>query len=105
VGDPSIPVRSCVALALRAVLKYDRETALFLFSRLCETEDVLLQSSSVEHFIAPALHTHFTTLESILQRMLRSSVPGVTRVGARLACVASLITERAPSSGEFPHFL
>ncbi len=95
VDDPSIPVRSCVALALRAVLKYDRETALSLFSQLCETEDVLLQTSSVEHFIAPALHTHFTTLEPILQRMLQSSVPGVTRVGARLACVASLITEQA----------
>jgi hypothetical protein len=95
VGDPSIPVRSCVALALRAVLKYDRERALSLFSRLCETEDVLLQTSSVEHFIAPALHTHFPILEPILQRMLQSSVPGVTRVGAHLACVASLITEQA----------
>lgn len=50
VRDPSIPVRSCVALALRAVLKHDQETALFLFSQLCETEDVLLQASPAEAF-------------------------------------------------------
>lgn len=95
VDDPSIPVRACIALALRALLKYDREMALSLFLVLCNTEDVLLQASSIEQFIAPALHTHFVTLEPILQRMLQSSVPGVTRVGARLACIASLITEQA----------
>ncbi|GHO65546.1 hypothetical protein KSC_044380 [Ktedonobacter sp. SOSP1-52] len=97
VQDPSIPVRSCVALALRAVLRYDRESALSLFSQLCETEDILLQTSAIEQFIAQALHTHFTTVEPILQRMLQSSIPNVTRVGARLICVASLVTEQARS--------
>ena len=100
VADPSLPVRSCVALALRVVLKYDRETALSLFLQLCQTEDVLLQTSSVEQFIAPALHTHFAMVEPILQRMLQSNIAGVTRVGARLVCVAALITEQARSLTE-----
>lgn len=43
----------------------------------------------------PALLRHFVIVEPILQRMLQSSVPDVARVGARLACVASLITEHA----------
>jgi hypothetical protein len=95
VQDPSIPVRSCVALALRAVLKHDWDLALSLFFQLCQTEDVLLQARPVEQFLIAAAHTHFKIVLSLTQRMLQSTVPGVVRVGARVVCIASLITEQA----------
>ena len=49
VQDPSIAARSCVAQALIAVLRYDRDLAVALFKQLCDTEDALLKT----HFIEP----------------------------------------------------
>ena len=97
VKDPSIAVRSCVAEAITAVLNYDRDLAIDLFLELCETEDALLGSKTVECFLYYTLPTHFERLKPILDRMLNSSLPDVVKVGARQACVASLSIEEAAS--------
>lgn len=90
VQDPSIAVRSCVAQALVAVLRFDREFAVQLFQQLCNTEDALLGTPFVERFMYFALQTHFRELSPILERMVDSEIPDVASTGARQACVAAL---------------
>lgn len=101
VRDPSIAVRSCAAEALTAVLNYDRDLAVSLFQQLCETEDVLLGTHSIEHFLYYALPTHFQKLASIVERMIMSELPEVVKVGARQACLASLVVEEARWLADF----
>ena len=90
VQDPSIAVRSCVAQALIAVLRYDRDLAIELFKQLCETEDVLLKTRFIERFIYFGIQPHFEVLSPVLLRMVNSQVPEVASVGARQASVAGL---------------
>lgn len=100
VQDPSIAVRSFAAEALTAMLNYNRDVAVSLFLELCTTEDVFLATLTVEDFLYYALPTHFQKLASILERMISSDLPEVVRVGARQACLSSLIIEEAHSFAE-----
>ena len=95
VQDPSIAVRSCVAQALLCVLRHDRDLAVSLFLRLCDTEDVLLGTSRVERFLYYAIATHFEALVPTLERMIASEVEDVATAGARQACLAALSFEEA----------
>lgn len=95
VQDPSIAVRSWVLRTLTAVLVHDRDLAIRLFKKLCETEDVLLGTNNVEYFIKYASQTHFCCLKPILERMLTSEVPEAVRIAARQVCLASLYVEEA----------
>jgi hypothetical protein len=97
VRDRSIAVRSCAAEALTAMLNYDRELAVNLFLELCETEDALLGTDTVEHFLYYTLPTHFQKLAPILERAIASDLPDVVKVGARQACLSSLSREEARS--------
>ncbi len=90
VQDTSIAVRSCVSQALIPVLRYDRDLAVELFRRLCNTEDVLLHTPFIERFMYFALQTHFQELAPILERMVNSEIPDVASTGARQACLAAL---------------
>ena len=100
VQDSSIGVRSCAAEALTAMLNYDRDIAVSLFQQLCNTEDALLGTPTVEYFLCYALQTHFEVLASIVERMIRSDLPEVVKVGTRQACRAALIIEEARSLAE-----
>ncbi len=95
VQDPSLAVRSCVAQALLAVLRHDRDLAVDLFRQLCNTEDVLLQTHFIERFMHLAVQTHFQELSPILERMIHSLAPDVASAGARQACLAALDLEEA----------
>jgi hypothetical protein len=95
VQDPSIAVRTCAAEALTAVLNYDRDLAVSLFQQLCETEDALLGTQTVDYFLYYALPTHFEALAPIVERMIMSELPEVVKVGARQACLISLVREEA----------
>lgn len=97
VCDPSIAVRACVAEALMAVLNYDRDLAVQLFLELCATEDALLETQTVEHFLYYAAQTHFETLKPVIERMIVSTLPDVMEAGSRQACVAALNIEEARS--------
>lgn len=90
VNDTSIAVRTCVAEALTAMLNYDRDIAVELFLKLCETEDVLLGTQTVEYFLYYALQTHFEAIKSLIQRMIDSEISEVLQVGAKQACIAAL---------------
>ena len=93
VHDPSIAVRSCVAQALIALLRFDRDLSVELFTQLCDAEDTLLQSHYVERFIYFGVQTHFRELSPILERMVSSQVPDVASAGGRQACLAALDLE------------
>ena len=100
VQDPSIAVRSCVAQALFAVLRHDRDLAVELFRQLCNTEDTLLQTRFIERFLLFALQTHFQELSQILERMVASQVPDVASAGGRQACLAALDLPEAADIAE-----
>ena len=95
VQDPSLAVRSCVAQALIAVLRHDRDLAVELFQQLCDTEDALLQTPFIERFLSLALQTHFRELSDILEHMVTSKVPDVASAGGRQACLAALDLQEA----------
>jgi len=95
VKDPSIPVKACVAEALIALLNYGRDLAVNLFLELCNTENSLLGTRTVEQFVYYAIQTHSEILCPILERMITSDDPEVIEAGSRQACVASLNIEEA----------
>ena len=92
--DPSISVRSCVALTLTYILNEKPELALCLFSKLCSTEDVLLRTRRVEEFLMYATFSHFLAIHPVIERMIASDDPDVVQAGARRACNASLVADK-----------
>ena len=100
VQDPSIAVRSCVAQALLAVLRHDRDLAVGLFRQLCNTEAALFQTRFIEEFLKFALQTHFQELSQVLERMIASQLPEVASAGGRQACLAALDLPEAADIAE-----
>jgi hypothetical protein len=98
--DPSIAVRAGVTRALVSVLKHDRDLAVKLFLRLCNTEDALLRTHGVESFMGYGLRTHYEELAPLLNRMLNADHEEANIAGARVACVAALFTEQARATAE-----
>ena len=97
VRDKSIAVRACAAEALIAMLNYDRDLAVKLFLKLCDTEDILLGTQTIDRFLYYSTYTHFEALKPILERMLYSDDLQVAKVGARQSCMAALGNEEAQS--------
>ena len=95
VHDPSATVRSCVAGTLRAVAFRDPALGLSLFLNMDMSEDRLLVTHDVHRFMHANLRDGFTALRPLVERMVRSSEPGVRQVGGRLAGVAALLHKSA----------
>ena len=95
-GDKSIAVRSYAASVLLYVTNSDWEFALAQFAKLIEFQisqtdgDRLLATPYIEHFIYHGLREHFDRLWGVVQRMLRSELPEMSEIGARLASLAVL---------------
>ena len=97
VNDPSDAVRGSVAEALVFSLNHDRDLAVNLFIELCNTNERILATPSVERFFRYATPTHYTHLEPILRSMLGSQDDEVATAGALWACYASLGVQEAHS--------
>ena len=95
VRDASAAVRSCVAGTLRAVRQHDDELAMSLFLSMDLSEDGLLATDHVHHFMQGALHDTFASLRTFVVRMLRSVEPEVRQAGGRLAAIAALLHDCA----------
>ena len=91
VRDRSAAVRSCVAGTLRAVFFHDPALGMALFRSMNLSEDRLLATPHVYHFMLDGLRGAFADLQPIVERMLRSSEPEVCKAGARLAGIAVLV--------------
>ena len=90
IHDPSVAVRSCVAGTLRAVAFRDPALGMRLFLGMDLSEDRLLATSDIDHFIHGNLRDRLAELRPIIERMLRSSEHEVRQAGARLACIGAL---------------
>lgn len=90
VEDRSIAVRSCAASILLAVAQHDARLALTAFCRLVTGDDRLLATLYVGQFISYNLLEGLPVLHPIVKRMLRSAIPNVSRIGARLASLSVL---------------
>ena len=95
VRDRSAAVLSCVAGTLRAVACHDPALGISLFRNMDLPEDRLLATLHICGFIHSHLHDGFAELRPIVEHMLRSSEPEACEAGARFACIAYLIHERA----------
>ena len=95
VKDPSDATRSCVAEALLGVLRHNRDLAVELFVELCDADERLLATRLFEDFLKYAVPTHFTQLEPILARMIKSEDEAVATPGALWVCYASLTVDEA----------
>ena len=95
IQDGSTAVLSCVAGTLQAVAYHDPALGMSLFQNMNLPEDGLLATRHVYNFIQGNLRGSFAELRPIVERMLRSSEPGVREAGSRLAGIASLILECA----------
>ena len=103
VGDPSDATRACVAEALLGVLRHNRDLAVELFLELCDADERLLATRLFEDFLRYAIPTHFTELETVLHRMIKSGDEAVATAGARWSCYASLTVEEAlPLASQCP---
>ena len=99
VYDPSSAVRTMVARALLAALRYDRDFAVQRFVELC-ADDEVLATPFVENFLKYGVQTHYDGLEPILSRMLVYDDDDAARAGARQLCLASLTIEEALPMGQ-----
>lgn len=95
VHNPRISVRAWVAEALTATLNYNRDLAVELFVELCEIDEELLKTETVERFLSYALYSHFKLLEPLIKRMLKSTIEQVVQSATRLVCVVALSREEA----------
>ena len=103
VRDPSEATRACVAEALLGVLRHNRDLAVQLFLELCDDNERLLATRFFEDFLRYAIPTHFTELDPVLHRMLKSRDDAVATAGARWSCYASLTVEEAlPLASQCP---
>ena len=95
IRDPSASVLSCVAGTLRAVAHRDPALGMSLFRTMNLSEDRLLATHHVYHFVHGGLRDSFADMGPIVERMLRSSESEVCEAGARLAGIAALEHESA----------
>ena len=98
--DRSAAVRSCVAGVLRAVSRHDSTLGMSFFRRMDLKEERLLAANHVVEFVGSHLLHEFPALRPTVERMLRSSQPGVCEAGARLASIAAMLHGDAVELGE-----
>jgi hypothetical protein len=95
VRDPSLAVRSRVAVTLLAVLRHDREIAVGLFLELSDADGILLTTRHAEEFLRYALPTHSSSLATLLNQTMESPQDDVAVVAARQSTLAALTVEEA----------
>ena len=97
INDNSLAVRACTSSILLAILGQESRFALRQFLSLIESrdnqpsDDRLLTTPYIGHFILYGLHEHFEDLRTVAERMLRSNLPEASEGGARLVSIALLL--------------
>ena len=97
VNDNSAAVRACAASTLLVIVGHDSQFALGQFLRLVEprgdqtSDNRLLATRYVKHFINYGLYQHFGYLRPVVERMLRSNLCETSEAGSRLASIAALL--------------
>ena len=89
-ADPSLDVRACVAHVLHAAIRHDRTAAADAFAVLIQAPDHLLASPYVPRLAVALLHGDPTSAGPLTERMLRSPVASVRRIGGQVAALAAM---------------
>ena len=100
IQDPSAAVRACVAGTLHAVAYRDPALGMSLFLNMDLSEDRLLATHYVHHFIHGNLPDRLAEVRPFVERMLWSPVPEVRQAGGRLAGIAALHGSAADLAAE-----
>ena len=98
IRDRSAAVCSCVAGTLRAVSFHDPALGMALFRGMNLSEDRLLATPHVYHFMLEGLRDGFANFRPLVERMLRSPEPEVCEAGARLASLAVLVEHESAAA-------
>ena len=93
--DRSASVISCVAGTVGAVAYRNAALGMRLFKSMDLSEDRLLETHHIYHFIRASVRKCFAEMQPIVERMLRSGEPRVCEAGARLASIAALDHQEA----------
>jgi hypothetical protein len=94
VADLSPIVRVAAVGACLPVINHDREKAVNLFLRACDTEDAVLACRDVGEFLFYTLQGFRELLEPLVRRMTSSANPSVARLGAQWVTVGWLNERR-----------
>lgn len=89
-ADPSLGVRACVAHVLRAAIRHDRRAVANAFAVLVRAPDHLLASPYVRRLAVALMHGDPLSAGPLTERMLRSPVAPVRRIGGQLAALAAM---------------
>ncbi|MEV0261201.1 ATP-binding protein [Streptomyces sp. NPDC050617] len=89
-ADPSLPVRACVAHVLHAAMRHDRHAVADAFTVLTEAPDQLLSSRYVSRLFVALCYGDPVAGRPVMERMLRSPVAAVRRVGGQVAALAAM---------------
>ncbi|WAL98672.1 hypothetical protein [Streptomyces sp. Je 1-369] len=87
---PSLPVRACVAHLLHAAMRHDRPAVVSAFTVLTEAPDQILASRHVARLFVALCHGDPGAGRPMMERMLRSSVAELRRVGGQVAALAAM---------------
>lgn len=91
VRDPEPAVRLAAVRTCGPILSIDRDLAVELFMQACAGgEAQLVASHRVHHFIRSARYTHWSTLVSLIQRMVNSTDEKASEAGTTWMVVTGL---------------
>lgn len=90
VNDPHPAVRIAAVAACLPVLRIDDQRAVGWFLKACEGQESALSSNAVHQFLRYSLHSHCADLAPLIERMIESDLPEVSRAGAVWATAAHL---------------
>ena len=95
--DPSAALRIGAIHELTYMIRYDRERSWKLFGKLISNNENLIGTSYVREFLYWSIYKNFYGIKSYIEHMMQHSKPEIQRMGAELACIAS-ISEKAMES-------
>jgi len=81
-SDPHPAVRLRLVEACMPILNVDRNVAVELFLAACENQEAMLAARRVWEFTRYAQWSHYESLEHLLLRMARSTIPAAATAGA-----------------------
>lgn len=95
--DPSAALRIGAIHELTYMIKYDPERSWKLFEKIISSNENLIGTIYVREFLYWSMYKNFLGIKPYIEYMMRHSTPEVQKMGAELACIAS-ISEKAMES-------
>ncbi|MGJ8657620.1 MAG: hypothetical protein ACSHX6_14325 [Akkermansiaceae bacterium] len=95
--EKTLSVKASAIRVSYEIIRHDKDRAIELFLDITKLDPRLLAIHYSDHFLAWAIQQEFSTVESSLLVLLRSSEEKESKVGARLLALAKLYSQRTDS--------